>query len=172
MVYAIKIDWQEEWKIPDKWDNVGRRLLEDNCKHKDQDNGKETNMRYAGYCEKCEVGEDTSTPMMNFGFPLETTPENEKVLEVVKRTNCTVMCNTETDEFFLVLCGGGMDLSQDIALSYHILERWIPYDLAVSVCTQKDLSLHGKDWEVLKKAMQESLQHYVTSAQGYLLRWG
>ncbi len=174
MAYAISIDWMEELKNPDIWVNHGRNVAEDSCKHKTQDKGKskETNMRYAGYCEKCGFSEDSCYPMMNFAYPLECDNfDEDKIKEVIDRTCCTVMENSETGKWFLALCGGGMDLSQDIALAYHLLETWIPYDLAITVCTQKDLSVGGKDWEILKKAMQESLKSYKGSVEYKLKEW-
>ena len=170
MTFSIRVDWSEELKT-EKWENVGRSIAEESCKHKHPEGHGETSMRYGGYCEECDFCEDSAIPMMNFAYPLETTPDDEKVLEVVKRTNCTVMRNTETDEFFLVLCGGGMNLSQDIALAYHLIENWIPFDLATSVCTQEGLSVGGKDWTVLKKAMQKSLALYKDRADEYGKRW-
>lgn len=172
MAYAISVDWQEELKNSDKWINHGRNIAEDSCKHKTQ-NSKETNMRYSGWCDECGFGEDSCVPMMNFAYPLEC--ENfhkDKIKEVIKRTNCTVMENGETGRWFLTLCGGGMDLSQDIALAYHILETWIPFDLCMNVCTQKDLSVGGKNWEILKKAMQKSLKSYQGSVEYKLKEWG
>jgi hypothetical protein len=169
MVYAINIDWQEEFKTNfEKWENKGRHLLEDNCKHKTQDkstNNKETNVRYSGYCEECSISEDSCQPMMNYIYPLETTPSDEDILKVVKETNCTVMLNTETDEYFLTLCGGGMDLSQDVALSYILLEKWIPADLLTNVCKQKDFSISKKNYKILKREMIAQLQHH---ADNYL----
>ena len=165
MGYSININWREEFtKNYDKWENCGRQVIEQKCKHKDgvQDNG---------YCEKCEVYEDTAEPMMNFGYPLEISPDDDKILEVVEKTNCTVMYNSESEEYFLALTGGGMDLSQDIALAYHILEKWIPYDLAINVCTQKGLSVGGKNWERLRKAMIDSLKNCRDQADRKLKEW-
>ena len=171
MRFSISVDWSEEYNIPDKWENVGRRVIEEHCTHKPAKRD-DSNMSYEGNCDACGFCEDSAMPMMNFAYPLVITPDDDEVLEVVKRTNCSVMHNTESDEYFLVLCGGGMDLSQDIALAYHILERWIPYELAINVCTQKDLSVSGADWGILKRAMQESLKLYAGRAQEYLKRWG
>lgn len=176
MAYAIKIDWMEELKNCDKWVNHGRNIAEDKCKHKTQDTDnkrKETNMRYSGWCEECNFSEDSCIPMMNFAYPLECNdPDEDKIKEVVDRTCCTVMENSGTGEWFLALCGGGMDLSQDIALAYHLLETWISFELAINVCTQKDLSIRGKDWDVLRKAVIDSFKSYKGNAEGKLEEWG
>lgn len=170
MTYAISFDWSEELKIPDKWENVGRRVAEESCTHKSEGN-EDSNMNFEGCCDECGFSEDSQEPMMNYGYPLETTPDDAKVLEVIKRTNCTVMYDTESSTYYLVLTGGGMDLSQDIALAYAILEQWIPYDLAIEVSTQKGLSIGGEYWEVLKTAMHASLTLYADRAKEQAKRW-
>jgi len=151
-MYSIKVDWSEALGNGN-WDNIGRNMLEQKCKHK-------KGVAYSGYCEKCDISEDSASPMMNYAYPLETTPDDDKVLQVVEETNCTVMYNNDTDEYFIVLCGGGMDLSQDIALAYVILERWIPESLIVEVCNQKNFSVSGKNFEILQKAIIEQAENY------------
>lgn len=163
MSFSIFIDWQEELNNCGKWENHGRRIVEENCHHKTQDNdrdsnARETNVRYSGYCDECDISEDSCQPMMNYAYPLETTPDDDKILEAVKQTNCTVMGNTQTGEYFLALCGGGMDLSQDIALAYVILERWIPTDLILQVNKQRAFSISEKNYRTLKKAIIEQLK--------------
>jgi hypothetical protein len=153
----------------DDWENLGRNAIENACTHKEHSS--DTNMCDSGSCDECGHSEDSAIPMMNFGYPLEMTPNDKKVLEVVKETCCTVMHNTDTDEYFIALCGGGMDLSQDIALAYVILENWIPFDLAEVVSTQKGLSQGGKNWERLKVAMKESLSTYISRAGLKLQTW-
>jgi len=160
MGFSIYVDWSEEWKNPDKWINHGRYALEQGCKHhtKSKDN---TNMEYAGYCDECGTSEDSAQPMMNYVYPLELTDfDEEKILRVVNETNCTVMENQDTGEWFLALCGGGMDLSQDIAYAYLILERWIPKDLLGSVCKQAGLNIGMKKWKELAAAMVEQLNDH------------
>ena len=78
-------------------------------------------------------------------------------MKVVKETNCTVIENTETGEWFLALTGGGMDLSQDIALAYLIVQGWIPTALAYNVSTQPCLSVSGKDWLLIMEDIKKRL---------------
>jgi len=161
MSFSIWIDWMEEFKEHhDKWTNHGRRVLEDNCKHFDKSKD-DNNLRYSGYCDKCDISEDSANPMMNYIYPLELKDfEDKKILEVIKNTNCTIMENEESGEWFLTLCGGGMDLSQDIALAYVILERWIPEDLITQVCKQKGFSISKSNFKRLRKAIIEQSEHY------------
>jgi len=50
----------------------------------------------------------------------------------------------ETDKYFLALCGGGMDLSQNIGLAYLLTDGRIPYALAIQISTQPNLN-YGKE---------------------------
>jgi len=150
MVFAINIDWSEELGSG-KWTNRGRYALEQNCKHR---KGK-SQIEYSGYCDKCDVHEDSAEPMMNYMYPLEFGPDEDKILEIVQKTNCTVMENEETGEFFLALCGGGMDLSQDIALAYIIAEKWIPTEMLGVISSQENLSQSGKEFRRIAEIIAE-----------------
>ena len=70
----------------------------------------------------------------------------------------------DTEEYFLALTGGGIDLSQDIALAYIIAQGWIPTALAYEVSTQPGLSVSRKAWiEVAgrcKKELEIAIENY------------
>jgi hypothetical protein len=89
--------------------------------------------------------EDSCKPMMNYGYPLSFLPDDQKILKVVKDTCLTVMENQDTGDSFLVLCGGGMDLSQSIANAYLLAGERIPDELAFEVCTQPCFSVGRKN---------------------------
>jgi len=161
-MFSISVDWSNYYESG--WENVGRSIARENCTHFDDD-GSCNNMDYSGYCEKCGFYEDSCEPMMSFAYPLETEPENDAILEVCQKTNCTVMYNTEEDRHYLALCGGGMDLSQDIAFAYLICEKWIPFDLATQVCTQPDLSISGKNFRKVMRAVRSSLKNHTYHAK-------
>ena len=133
--YSFDVNWQEEYE---NYDNVGRNALFNSCKHKNSSDN--------GHCDegKCDFSEDSAEPMMNYAYPLRHEPSEQEILKVVKNTNCTVMRNNETEEYCLVLCGGGMDLSQDIALAYIYAQGWIPHSLIQEVSTQYGLSVSGR----------------------------
>jgi hypothetical protein len=170
MTFAISIDWSEEFKRDcDKWINHGKRVLNESCNHK---HGDEKMIDYQGWCDVCDIREDSAEPMMNFIYPLETVLEDSNILEIVIRTNCTVMENTESGEFFLALCGGGMDLSQDIALAYILAEKWIPEALITQVCKQKELSIYGEDFKLLKKEIIEQAKVYAERFRVVAQQWG
>lgn len=160
MESARRIDWYEEFgNNPDRWVNHGRNILEDSCTHTTQDKGKdpETNVRYSGWCEECDFQEDSCQPMMNFGYPLRGLPSEEQILSVVKDTCLTIMEDSQNDGYFLVLCGGGMDLSQSIALAYLRVGERIPDDLVLEVCTQPALSVSKEEYREIMQACLEEL---------------
>jgi len=160
---VVFIDWSTEWE---KWENYGRSALESNCKHHDQEGATKDcpNMQYSGWCEKCGEGEDSSMPMMNYSYPLFGEPSEEEILKVVKRTCLTVMYNNDTDKWVLALCGGGMDLSQSIALAYILVGDRIPNDLAQEVCLQPALSVSKADWVMVMKECRRILSHESANA--------
>jgi len=156
--FSISVDWSDYYSKG--WENVGRSILEESCTHKTQDKSEEpeTNVRYSGYCSECDISEDDAEPMMNYAYPLTTEPSEEDILKVVKNTCLTVM--EKEGEYFLALCGGGMDLSQQIALAYVLIENWIPEDLISEVSTQKGLSVGGENWKLLRSKMIKQLNNY------------
>lgn len=157
------IDWHDEYKEhPDRWLNHGRRIAEYSCSHKTQDkdseDSQETNMLYSGWCEECGFYEDSCEPMMNYGYPLHGLPDDEKSLNIVKETCLTVMENDETGECFLVLCGGGMDLSQSIAYAYLLAGQRIPDELVFEICSQPCFSIGEKEFIQVMRACKYELE--------------
>jgi hypothetical protein len=113
--------------------------------------------------------ESEQEPMMLYVYPLDREPTDEQVIAVCSETACTVLerqdrHGEETGEFFLALCGGGMDLSQDIALAYVLAGEVIPAALAAEVSTQYGLSRSGKEWRRVMRECKRSLQ---AAARGY-----
>jgi hypothetical protein len=164
--YSISIDWGEERESDryfDKWTNHGRDVAVNSCTHvkNDKDSGvknRETNMRYGGYCDDCDFSEDSCEPMMNYAYPLYELPGKDKILQIIKETCLTVMENNDSGDVFLVLCGGGMNLSQDIALAYLLAGQRIPDALAYEVSKQYGLSKSGDNWFKMAQACKESLE--------------
>lgn len=157
--YAINVDWSKYYD--EDWDNVGRSILHSSCNHKQLEN--------ENWCEKCDISEDSCEPMMNYAYPLETTPDDDKILKVVKETCLTVM--EKDGKYFLALCGGGMDLSQSIGLAYVFIENWIPEDLIGSISNQKGLSVGGDNWKLLRSKVIEQLKTYSSRSKERSKEW-
>jgi len=160
--YSVRIDWQEEFKRDvEKWQNEGQRVAREILEDKDHEKHKEL-LEYLGYNEEPKYPDDVAyehfEPMMNYAYPLECEPNDEDIYRVITETNLTVMYNDDTDEYFLVLTGGGMDLSQDIGLAYIILETWIPASLLREINTQPELSVGGKKYIELMEKVKEQLK--------------
>ena len=117
------------------------------------------------------ISEDDAEPMMNYAYPLVCEPSEEAILKVVKKTCLTVMENQDTGEYFLVLCGGGMDLSQQIGLAYLYTDGRIPKDLIEEISTQKGLSVGGKNWKFLRNSIIEELKINVEVVKNKLKQW-
>lgn len=154
----------EEWN--DDWEYVGRdTMYEYYQKHpkKAEAEGYEVENGEVTYLDELVNKE---MPMMLYAYPIHDsyTPEYEskkfekRVIQVCTSTNCTVVKKIDTDEYFLALTGGGMDLSQDIALAYVIIDGIIPNSLAVSVSTQYGLSKSGEDWFKIMNECKRSLE--------------
>lgn len=175
--YSVNFDWSKELKDNfENWKNLGRRSLEENCNHKTQDknsseNNTETNIRYSGYCEECEVSEDDCQPMMSYAYPLVCEPSEEQILKVVKETCLTVMYKVNTDEYFLVLCGGGMDLSQSIGFAYLLIDGRIPKELISEISKQKSLSVSGKNWKFLRNSIIKELKQNKDTIKREIKEW-
>lgn len=176
---SINIDWSDSNGL-DIWENCGERVLRqilDDADHED----------FKRVAEELEIWDEEesclidsyeeqinswSDPMMNYGHILETTPKDEDILKVVLGTNCSVMYNNEEDKYYIVLCGGGMDLSQDIALSFVWLEKWIPEDFIGSVCKQRGLSKGGKEFDEIRSAIIEQCETYMNRLNNLRADWG
>ena len=172
MEMAHFINWYDELRSnPDKWINHGRQIAEKSCNHKTQDTGgskanRETNMRYSGWCGECDFYEDSCEPMTNYAYPLHGLPDDGEILKIIKETCLTVFENNETGECFLVLCGGGMDLSQSIAYAYLLAGQRIPDELVFEVCTQPCLSLGEKEYIQVMGACKYELKGIYQRALG------
>lgn len=177
MGYSIFCDWLEEFKHPDKWENYSYRVICEILEDKEHKQFKEV----VNKCEILENGElreywdddirGRTTPIYNYIYPLEFTPKDEDILKVTLKTNCTVLLNTENNIYYLSLTGCGMDLSQDIALSYILLNERIPMDLINSVSTQKDSSVNGEDWKILRSSVISQTKQNIDNAKRKLKEW-
>ena len=154
--YSISVDdWQDE-----RWEHVGSDLMYDYYL-KDRETRKECKDNNYDIDTIAREKADNHYPMMLYAYPLNMKPSDEKIIEVCTKTNCTVVKDNETEDYFLALSGGGMDLSQDIALAYLIADGYIPTSLAVNVCTQPCLSVGKKSYLKIMKAIKKQLKNEI-----------
>ena len=168
--YSKNVDWMNEGEY---FENLGRSLLENSCNHTDEDKNtkkedRETNVRYAGYCSQCGVNEDTCEPILNYIYPLSRCPSDEQILKIIKETCLTVMLDMRDDEYYLALCSGEMDLSQDIGLAYVLAEENIPFSLALEISTQEELSKSGAKFISVMEACKNTIQANILYAKDKL----
>ena len=162
--YSISVDWRDD---SDRWRYIGSEVMRKraeavlkSCKHGNRDKDG---------CGECGVYPDEiadeQRPVVNFAYPLCTKPTTAKIVRICEKTNCTVVKNISTGEYFLALTSAGMDLSQDIGLAYTYADEWIPCALAMEISTQYGLSVSGKDWVNLMNEIKGSLKHEMIIAR-------
>ena len=173
--YSINVDWSEEFE---KWENIGqnymRAYFEEHPEEAEKDMGYELEDGQVKYLDELL---DSYQPMMNYAYPLQCDPTlfddgKEKIIKVCRETNLTVMYKEADDCYYLALTGGGMDLSQDIARAYQILETWIPIALLGEVCKQPELSVHGEAWLEMAKQIRKQLSMESVRLREARKQWG
>jgi len=169
--YSINVDWQEEYE---KWQNIGqdamREFFEANPKEAEAEG---YDLDEDGEVKYLDELLDHWQPMMNYAYPLvcDPTRDMDKIVKVCRETCLTVMYKEEDDTYYLALCGGGMDLSQDIARAYQILENWIPISLMREVSKQPELSVHGEAWLEMAQQIKKQLNMNIDQLQLDLKQW-
>lgn len=160
--YSVSVD---DWTYS-SWEFTGRNVMSEyytNNPQKAKDEGYELDekgeVRYLD-----ELVDAMTTPMMLYAYPLRGEPSDEAIVKICIETNCTVVMKKDTEEYYLALTGGGMNLSQDIALAYILAENRIPPALASGVSTHHGLSQCGENWvkvmEYCKKAVDRIEAQY------------
>jgi len=159
--YSVSVDnWDYE-----QWEFTGRDVMYNAIQEEGTEQHKEAT-KQAKDCNR-ELEEiidelaDQHFPMMLYAYPLYSCPDDEKIIKLCEETCCTVVMNQKTEDYFLALCGGGMNLSQDIALAYIIARGHIPDALAAQVSTQYGLSKSGDNWRTIMKQCKKDLQQTV-----------
>ena len=159
-----------EWNW-EEWDFVGRDAMYEFYSENPKEAEKDGHEVEDGTVTYLDDAADEHVPIMLYAYPLYHEPEKEKIIEVCRRTNCTVVMKKDTEEYFLALTGGGMDLSQDIALAYIIAQGWIPTALAYAVSTQPELSVSKKDWLEVAERCKKELELAIDSNKRKIEEW-
>lgn len=132
----------------------------------------ETCKPYEG-CPCCEDDSGNLAPMMNYIYPLDYQGlVTEEIRIELAQTNCMLVEEESTGDYFLVLNGGGMDLSPAIAWAYYKAQKWLPLDLLheLKAGWVKD-SLSSEKFEELKALMIEQLQNQIPRTQEKYAEW-
>ena len=183
MVNAISFDWSENYD-----ENTGESRFNLDCPNTihhekygyhwetayEATQDKEGNKcePYQG-CPCCEDDSGNLAPMMNYLYPLDYQGmvTQEKQIELAQ-TNCILVEENSTGDYFLTLTGGGMDLSPSIAYAYYKAQKWLPLELLheLKAGWVKD-SLSTEKFEELKDVIVEQLQNQVSRTQEKYAEW-
>jgi len=156
---SMHIDWTDK-NIYETWDFIGAGVIYNRerkklsqCRH-----GNATQE----YCHECdcypEDKQNANYPAMNYAYPLFSEPDKEKIARVCEETSCTVVYNLQDDTYYLALTGGGMDLSQSIALAYIIADGCIDWDFIENVYISGAFSVSEEEYQIILKEMERQLE--------------
>lgn len=182
MTFAISFDWSKNYSE----DGESRFNLDcPNTEHHEkygrdwettyeatQDLNGEKCEPYEG-CQCCEDDSGNLAPMMNFIYPLDYQGlvTKEKQIELAQ-TNCILVQENETDDYFLTLTGGGMDLSPSIAYAFMIAQKWLPLDLINELnpgwCK---CQLSEKKFKQLRNIIREQLNSEISRFKEKKQKW-
>ena len=152
------VNWSDE-EVYRVWDFVGAGIIYNRerkklsqCPH-----GNATQE----YCHDCncypEDKRQNNYPAMNYAYPLFSEPDEEKIARVCEETSCTVVYNLQDDTYYLALTGGGMDLSQSIALAYIIADNCLEWDMLESIYISGAFSVSEDEYQIILKEMERQL---------------
>lgn len=132
----------------------------------------ETCEPYQG-CPCCEDDSGNLAPMMNYIYPLDYQGLITQQTRIeLAQTNCILVEEESTGDYFLTLTGGGMDLSPSIAYAYYKAQKWLPsaflQEIKAGWC--KD-SLGKKEFEELKAVIVEQLQMEKSKVEEKFKEW-
>jgi hypothetical protein len=110
-------------------------------------------------------------PSQLVAYPVIGDLSDDKIAEICLNTECTVVKDTEKDQYYLSHTGGGMDLSQELAMGYMIARGRIPPEVAHSVSTQYGLNLKGEKWMAVAKQCKTELEIAAKRYQMKIEEW-
>ncbi len=110
---------------------------------------------------------------MNYLYPLDYQGLVTQEIQIeLAQTNCMLVEENSTGDYYLVLNGGGMDLSPAIAYAYYKAQKWLPLDLLheLSAGWVKD-SLSEEKFEELKAVITEQLENQISRTKEKFMEW-
>ena len=174
--YSISVDWSAQ-ENSNKWQNLGQETMRGFYEANPKEAAKDGHDVEDGEVTYLEDVLGSWEPMMNYAYPLQLDPTfrddgTDRIIKVCRDTSLTVMYNDDEDSYYLALCGGGMDLSQSIALAYQILENWLPVSLLGAVSKQPELAVHGKAWLGMAKQIRRQVRMEIARLRDNNRQWG
>ena len=153
------VNWWEAFK-GDEWDCLGRYVMEEKKGEWSEDNPE-------------GLEGDDYIPIYNYAYPLGLSNlEDDKIIRICTKTNCTVVYNEEEDTLYLALCGCGMDMSQSIALAYMIAYSYgneeygrIPDHLLFDIYKSNPLSVSEEQFKHIQKAIIQGFESMKRSCE-------
>jgi hypothetical protein len=85
-------------------------------------------------------------------YPLFSESDEEKIIKICEETDCTVDYNLQDD-----MTGGGINLSQDIALAYIIADGCIERDMIENICTFGTFRVPKNDYRIILNELERQL---------------
>ena len=164
--YSVSVDdWNDS-----KWDHTGVSIMRDYYENNRvaRKEAKDLDISIESYADEKAA---ESYPMMLYAYPLFSEPSDEQIRKVCLKTCCTVVLDNETDTYYLALCGGGMDLSQSVALAYLMTDGFIPRSLVHEVCRQPCMSVGKSDYRKIVKEIKKQLKNEIRNCQSDLKSW-
>ena len=132
----------------------------------------ETCKPYEG-CQCCEDDSGNLAPMMNYLYPLDYQGlVTDEIKIELAQTNCILVEEESTGDYFLTLTGGGMDLSPAIAWAYYKAQKWLPAEFIQEIKAGwcKD-SLTKEKFEELKALIVEQLANEKAKVEEKIKEW-
>ena len=153
------VNWWEAFK-GDEWDCLGRYVMEEKKGEWSEDNPE-------------GLEGDDYIPIYNYAYPLGLSNlEDDKIIRICTKTNCTVVYNEEEDTLYLALCGCGMDMSQSIALAYMIAYSYgneeygrIPDHLLFDIYKSNPLSVSEEQFKHIQKVIIQGFESMKRSCE-------
>lgn len=164
--YSISVDdWNDS-----KWDHVGVDTMRNYYENDRQikKDAKDMGIDLEDYIvEKSEE----HYPMMLYAYPIFREPSEKQIIDVCTKTCLTVVRDIETDDYYLALCGGGMDLSQSVAHAYLLTDGFIPMSLAKEVSKQPCLSVSRPVYKKIAREIKRQLKNEMARCKADLKEW-
>ena len=123
-------------------------------------------------CPCCEDDSGYINPIYNYIYPINWVYDQEIQIKILKETNCSLVKNNYTNDWFICLTGCGMDLTPEIAYTYCICDKdiphWILKALSVSYCRE---SLNSGQFQKLATYILQQVERDQNTFNDMMNKW-